>query len=127
MCMCVCVCVCVRACVRRGSYHSCANTRGCCSARYFKGQFFDGVEVVREACAAAGISMAAASMKWLTHHSLLSGGRNDGIIIGASSQAHLESNVDNIVDQSKLPDEVVAAFDKAWELCKPVCPKYFRP
>lgn len=96
-------------------------------ARYFKGQFFDGVELVRAACEAAGITMAAASIKWLAHHSQLSGGLNDGIIIGASSQAHLDDNVANIVSQEKLPAEVVEAFDKAWELCKPVCPKYFRP
>ena len=103
----------------------CANNN---RARYFKDQFFDGVELVRAACDAAGISMPAAALRWLVHHSLLSGGRNDGIIIGASSQAHLDSNVaDCLPTTEPLPAAVVDAFDQAWVLCKPVCPKYFRP
>ena len=27
----------------------------------------------------------------------------------------------------QLPDAVVAAYDAAWEVCRPACPKYFRP
>jgi len=102
-------------------------TKGMYRPRYFKDQFFEGIELVRAACDTAGITMAKASMLWLTHHSQLSGGRNDGVIIGASSQGHLDENVDSCVSPDTLPEGVITAFDQAWELCKPVCPKYFRP
>jgi aflatoxin B1 aldehyde reductase len=57
------------------------------SARYWHPWVFDAVQVVREACLAAELPMAAASLRWLVHHSVLSPEHHDGVIIGASSLA----------------------------------------
>lgn len=94
--------------------------------RFWRDSVFDALALLRPACEAASVPMAEASIRWLMHHSELSGGDNDGVIIGASSQGHLDANV-AAANAGPLPAEVVAAFDGAWQLCKHDCPKYFRP
>ena len=71
--------------------------------------------------------MAVASLLWLKHHSLLSAEQRDGIIIGASSMGHLEENLAACDSDARLPQPVLDAFENAWVVCRPVCPKYFRP
>lgn len=48
----------------------------------------------------------------------------DGIIIGVSSFAQLESNLKD-VQKGPLPEEVVEALDKAWLISKPTAPNYW--
>ena len=60
--------------------------------RFMQEKQFDAVDVLKEACAAAGdIALAEASLRWLRYHSKLGG--SDGIIIGASSIRHYEQNM----------------------------------
>ena len=61
--------------------------------RYWKPTFFAALEVIRGACDSAGITMANAALRWITHHSLLKGATDDGIIIGASSAKQLTDNL----------------------------------
>lgn len=95
-------------------------------ARYWKKTYFDALEIVQKACDAEGISMPDAALRWLMHHSELKGGLNDGVIIGASSQSHLDGNVTSC-NNGPLPEGICKAYDEAWVLAKPTCPKYFRP
>ncbi len=71
--------------------------------------------------------MASAALRWLKFHSALDASCNDGIIIGASSLSHLAENIEACDSEEPLPAEIVAAFEEAWQITKPACPKYFRP
>ena len=94
------------------------------------------------------INLSNISLRWLLYHSKLSKSRQDCIILGASKLEHFENNIkpfvyyknsilnniDNTVDSTSsnmdgpLPQSVVDAYDKAWELINQagVCPPYQR-
>ena len=61
--------------------------------------------------------------RWLQHHSLLSPG--DGIVIGDSSVAHIQQNIENAA-KGPLPDEVVEALDVANKIVGADAPPYCR-
>jgi aflatoxin B1 aldehyde reductase len=94
--------------------------------RYWKESYFEANEIIRVACELAGIPMAEASLRWLKWHSLLSVTSSDGIIIGASLLRHLEQNI-KACSGPELPEVVVQAIDKAWELARPNCPSCAKP
>ena len=93
--------------------------------RYWKEQFFDAADVIRKACEEAGIAMADAALRWLEFHSGLSADMNDGIIIGSSRPSQLIANLES-VERGELPEEVLEAFNSAWNICKEVAPSYYR-
>eukprot|EP01062_Namystynia_karyoxenos_P006216 TRINITY_DN12170_c0_g1_i1.p1 TRINITY_DN12170_c0_g1~~TRINITY_DN12170_c0_g1_i1.p1 ORF type:complete len:358 (+),score=104.20 TRINITY_DN12170_c0_g1_i1:69-1076(+) len=90
--------------------------------RYWKPAYMS-LEAVQGACEEVGLSMTAAALRWLKHHSGLAPG--DGIILGASKIEHLNENIEAL-EGGPLPGAIVAAFDKAWEACRPECPSYER-
>lgn len=92
--------------------------------KYWKKSNFDALEVIREAIAPHGMAMIEATYRWLAYHSMLDGDRGDAILIGASKMNHLIGNMET-VKAGPLPDDVVAAFDKAWELCRGDSREYF--
>ena len=92
-------------------------------SRFMQDAQFDAVEIVRAACKAADIPMAAAALRWMMHHSYL--GEGDGVIIGASSLSHFESNMESCA-QGPLPPIVVEAYDQAWKACSSVVPAFSR-
>jgi aflatoxin B1 aldehyde reductase len=94
--------------------------------RYWLEEHFNAVSIISEACGKTETPMAQAALRWLAYHSLLEAEAGDGIIVGASSMAHLKDNL-AAFQQKELPREVVEAYDEAWEIVRPVCPKYFRP
>jgi len=93
--------------------------------RFWKQEYFQALDVIADTCAERNIGMTSASIRWLMHHSELIGGRNDGVIVGASTLWHLEENLEAAAERP-LPAAVIDAFDKAWEMCKPACPSYSR-
>jgi aflatoxin B1 aldehyde reductase len=60
----------------------------------------------------------------LVHHSKLDSDRDDAIIIGASSVAHLRHNL-SAVKQGPLPRPVLDAINSAGETVRPHWPSYF--
>jgi aflatoxin B1 aldehyde reductase len=42
-------------------------------SRYWKPAMFESLQTIKAACDACGVSMAAASLRWLVHHSALRG------------------------------------------------------
>ncbi|KAK8024436.1 hypothetical protein PG993_012502 [Apiospora rasikravindrae] len=100
--------------------------------RYFKDSTFEALRVVEEAVARHeqdGLTMIETALRWVRHHSALrvgesGSGRGDGIIIGISGLEQLESNLDNL-EKGPLPDDVVAALDKAWMIAKADAPNYW--
>ncbi len=93
--------------------------------RYWKKSFFDAVNLLSQSCRDAGIEPVEAAFRWLVHHSLLDASKGDGIIMGASSMAQFEQNMD-VVKQDVLPDSVLSAFDVAWQEARADSPEYFR-
>jgi aflatoxin B1 aldehyde reductase len=95
-------------------------------SRYWKEAYFEALRVIMTMCDKEGISMTSAALRWMMHHSMLDSASGDGLIIGASQLSQLKENLKRC-REAALPDQIVVAFNDAWEIVKPVCPKYFRP
>ena len=98
-------------------------------ARFWKQSYFEALEAVAAACAAEGVPMAAAAVRWLTRHSALDGARGDAVILGATKPGHLAANLEAATGKGAcgpLSAGVVAAFDAAWGACRHEVPCYFR-
>lgn len=72
------------------------------------------------------LSLLEIALRWVMHHSALNVAKNggDGIIIGVSSQAQLESNLKDL-EKGPLPEEVVQVLDEAWIHSKALSPPYW--
>jgi aflatoxin B1 aldehyde reductase len=92
--------------------------------RYWQPEYFDALDILREACKKNGLTEAECALRWVTHHSLLSRQHGDAIIIGASSAAQLETNLVNL-EKGPLPEEILNALDEGWAKVKGVCAPYF--
>ena len=92
--------------------------------RYWKKSFFDAVDVIQTAAEKHGIGSVEATYRWLAFHSMLNGERGDAILIGASKLSHLTQNM-AAVKAGPLPEDVVAAFERAWKLTRGDSPAYF--
>eukprot|EP00286_Rhodomonas_abbreviata_P021231 CAMPEP_0181310166 /NCGR_PEP_ID=MMETSP1101-20121128/12438_1 /TAXON_ID=46948 /ORGANISM="Rhodomonas abbreviata, Strain Caron Lab Isolate" /LENGTH=323 /DNA_ID=CAMNT_0023416771 /DNA_START=228 /DNA_END=1199 /DNA_ORIENTATION=- len=92
--------------------------------RFWKPSYFAAADSIKGACERESVKMVEAAMIWMQAHSQLKDG--DGIIIGASSTAQLETNLEALQKGKKLPDSVVSAMDAAWESCQRDCPSYER-
>jgi len=97
--------------------------------RYWNTSNFKAVELINNALKIAysdnSVSIARACIRWMIHHSYLDIKFGDGVIIGASNIAHLKENL-VACKEGPLDPQVVKAMDQAWEICRPVCPQYFR-
>lgn len=95
--------------------------------RYWTPSYFNVINEVTAICHSNAIAPSDAAIRWLVHHSALaSSWAEHGVILGASSFAHLEQNI-AAMHSAELPSVVVDAFDEAWETVRPGCIKYFRP
>jgi len=79
-------------------------------ARYFKDNYFQAIEIIRPVAEKYSVTLLEIALRWMIHHSLLDYASGDGVIIGCSSLAQLESNL-NDFEKGPLPDEVVNALD----------------
>ena len=94
-------------------------------ANYVPRSYLTAMEGVQMACEAAGVSMSAAAICWMCHHSNLDAAAGDAVILGASTQEQLAANLD-ACRAGPLDEALVQAFDDAWETCRSDCPPYFR-
>ena len=92
--------------------------------RYWKKSYFEAVALLREQCEKQGITIVEATYRWMMNHSMLSGERGDAVIIGASKLRHLEQNIE-AAKAGPLPQSIVDAFDRAWQITRPDSPEYF--
>ena len=96
-------------------------------ARYWKDNYKHGVQEVQRVLDATynkEVTLIEAAMRWLVHHSKLQD--DDGIIIGVSKPEHMLPNNNAINDAEPLHEDVVKAFENAWDMIKSSCPKYHR-
>ncbi|PWY94796.1 aflatoxin B1-aldehyde reductase GliO-like protein [Aspergillus sclerotioniger CBS 115572] len=94
--------------------------------RYFKDTTFDALRIIEPVVEKHGLTMPETAFRWIRHHSALNmndHGR-DGILVGVSSLAQLESNLKDI-QKGPLPEEVVEALDRAWLVAKSSAPNYW--
>lgn len=94
--------------------------------RYFKDATFDALRLIEPVAQKHNLTMLEIALRWCTHHSALkmqNGGR-DGVIIGVSSLAQLESNLKDL-EKGPLPDDVIKALDEAWLITKPTTTNYW--
>lgn len=87
--------------------------------RYFKDTTFRALSLLEEAVAKHGLTLIETALRWTVHHSALkvTGGGNDGVIIGVSSAQQLDDNLTNL-EKGPLPEELVKALDEAWAITK---------
>ncbi|CAK7214616.1 hypothetical protein SBRCBS47491_002206 [Sporothrix bragantina] len=94
--------------------------KGSSRARYWRDGTFAAIDELREVAAKHNTTMIEIALRWLKHHSALDiEGKefNDGILIGASSYEHLESNLKDL-EKGPLPQEILDAVDAAWLTAK---------
>lgn len=92
--------------------------------RYWKKDFFNAIQILVSKAKKHEILLAEAAYRWLIHHSLLNKEHGDSIIIGASNLNQLKSNL-KFLNADPLPEELVDAFQLAWQITKNDSPGYF--
>ncbi|KAI7820803.1 Aldo/keto reductase [Gamsiella multidivaricata] len=94
--------------------------------RYWKKEYFEAVEVLKKACEPHGLDLVQVAFDWLQFHSKMHVARGDGIIIGASSLKHTVQNLDALKNGEPLPQEVLEAVDRCWDITRESSAPYFR-
>ena len=96
--------------------------------RFYTSDNFDAMELIENACDEVGLSILEATFIWLLKHSALT--ENDGILLGASSIAQLDQNLEACLDVANknkvLSDKALEAFEKAWDITKKSAFPYWR-
>jgi aflatoxin B1 aldehyde reductase len=92
--------------------------------RYWSDAYISTLQSLHAVCAQSDIDAISAALRWLVHHSKLDSDRDDAIIIGASSIAHLQHNL-SAVKQDPLPQPVLDAINNASETVRPHWPSYY--
>lgn len=92
--------------------------------RYWNEAYFDALDLLRPVAEEFGLTEAECALRWMMHHSELKADMGDGVIIGASSTKHMESNMLDF-EKGPLPAEVVAALDKGWDGCRAISGRYW--
>ena len=111
---------------KEGRYSDTAQSGTMYRKRYFKDATFDALRMIELVAQKHNLTLLEIALRWCVHHSALkmtNGGR-DGVIIGVSSQAQLESNLKDL-EKGPLPEEVVKTLDEAWLVTKPTTPNYW--
>ena len=91
--------------------------------RFMQDEYFEATNAALDACKEEGIPPAEAALRWCMHHAGLTD--KDGIIIGVSTKAQFDTNMDAL-SKGPLPDTILKAYDEGWKKCEPVCMSYAR-
>lgn len=92
--------------------------------RYWNEEYFDALDIIKEAADKHGLTLAEVALRWMEHHSAMKREFGDAIIVGASSVKHLEENLEDL-EKGALPEDVLEALEKAWAKTRGVAPKYW--
>eukprot|EP00927_Polykrikos_kofoidii_P063419 TRINITY_DN58224_c0_g1_i1.p1 TRINITY_DN58224_c0_g1~~TRINITY_DN58224_c0_g1_i1.p1 ORF type:complete len:434 (+),score=55.22 TRINITY_DN58224_c0_g1_i1:102-1304(+) len=94
--------------------------------RFYTEANFSALRAIRDACDRHGLRLVPSTYAWLLRYSALDASCRDGILLGASDLAQFEENLAACLDPVTLPDDVVAAFDAAWQMCEEGAFPYWR-
>jgi len=95
--------------------------------RYWRDNYKNGVQHIMKVLGDTyneDVTLLEASFRWLQNHSQLID--EDGLILGFSKMEHFQQNIDAVNVLEPLHEDVVRAFDEAWDNIKSDCPKYNR-
>ncbi|TPX34035.1 hypothetical protein SmJEL517_g03179 [Synchytrium microbalum] len=92
---------------------------------FWKESYLEAVGNVKNVCSKHNIDIMDASMRWMKFHSGLDGSKGDGYILGGSSFAQMDLNIKATQSESKLPEEILLAFDEAYYKTKATAEPYF--
>ncbi|CCL99122.1 uncharacterized protein FIBRA_01136 [Fibroporia radiculosa] len=92
-------------------------------ARYLKGGYFEALNHLKPIAEKHQLRLTEIALRWCQHHSALTS--EDGVILGASSVAQLEQNLEDS-QKGPLPEEVVKALDEAQAIVGAQAPTYWR-
>ncbi|KPM34299.1 hypothetical protein AK830_g12274 [Neonectria ditissima] len=84
---------------------------------YHSDAVLDAAYRVSQGAEQAGLTGHAVSLRWILHHSALSGRYEDAIVLGGSSLEQVEANLDACT-AGPLPELLVGLIDDAWEMAK---------
>lgn len=96
--------------------------------RYFKESVMKAFAVIEPVAKKYTIPLIEVGLRWCVHHSKLQLQQDDGydgIILGFSSYNQLQQNVE-ACEKAPLPEEVVQALDRAWDICRGDAATYWR-
>jgi aryl-alcohol dehydrogenase-like predicted oxidoreductase len=88
--------------------------------RYWDRQLFDAIAELTDVARVAGLSLPELAFRWLVSHPGVG-----AVLVGSSTPAHLESNVEHAAG-GPLPDEVMARCDDVWHRLRGPAPSYNR-
>ncbi|KAI9739479.1 MAG: hypothetical protein M1818_005167 [Claussenomyces sp. TS43310] len=88
---------------------------------YLKKSTLESLAVLKQSCDGEGLSVMEGTMRWLLYHSPLV--ENDGVILGASSTAQIDSSL-IACEQGRLSGRLAQAFEDLWTAVKVDTPKY---
>ncbi|KFY53141.1 hypothetical protein V496_07871 [Pseudogymnoascus sp. VKM F-4515 (FW-2607)] len=94
--------------------------------RYFRHGVFEALKIVRSVTEGEGLTLVEVALRWLVHHSglkIVDGGQ-DAVILGVSSLAQLEQNLD-AMEAGPLPEAVIKVLDEAWKNVGPESTDYW--
>lgn len=80
------------------------------ASKYSKPKIAAAADDTAQAAAKHGINGHAAALRWTTYHSVLDRAQGDAVIVGASSTAQLDRNMD-VIEQGPLPQDLVDVLD----------------
>ncbi|KAI2509211.1 Aldo/keto reductase-like protein [Fragilaria crotonensis] len=94
--------------------------------RFYTDKNFEAVQLINEACEKEGISMVEGTYRWLLCHSMLD--EHDGILLGASSLAQLQENLEacKASEKGPLSPDLLGAFEGAFALTEEGAFPYWR-
>jgi aflatoxin B1 aldehyde reductase len=103
-------------------------------SRYYRESTFNALKIIADAVDkdqvdnGSSLTMPEAALRWVVYHSALKTGDagRDGVILGVSSVEQLENNIDSI-ERGPLPESVVEAFERAWEVSRADVCCYWHP
>ena len=97
--------------------------------RFYTPANFEAIQLIQEQCEKDQISMVEATFRWLLCHSSLTADF-DGFLLGASSLQQLDQNLAACKAAAESPSplspELLAVFDKGWELTRDGAFPYWR-
>jgi len=83
-----------------------------------KDEIIDAALRVHEEAQKEGTTGIGAVVRWLLHHSQLSGEHGDGIIIGASNLEQLQQKLENC-EAGPLSDNLLQLVEDIWKVAEP--------
>jgi aryl-alcohol dehydrogenase-like predicted oxidoreductase len=88
--------------------------------RYWHRQNFEAVAHLKTAADRDNRSLISVSLGWLLHHTPI-----DCVILGASSLAQLQANLD-AAGEGPCSEPLLTACEEAWEMVRAISPRYLR-